>query len=70
MTGPELMAVRRRLGMSRVEFGRWLGYRGSARNVYNDIRRYETGKRPIPFELDERDVDKALADLTGDSFRR
>lgn len=48
MTGDELRTIRKRLGMSRVAFGRALGYRGNANTVNVAIAVYERGDRPLP----------------------
>lgn len=41
MTGPELKALRRSLGLSLFDFGRLMGYQGSVNTVQRDLRRYE-----------------------------
>lgn len=48
MTGPELAAVRKRLGLGTVAFGRALGYRGNDNTVSVQVRAYESDGRPIP----------------------
>ena len=48
MTGPELKAIRNRLGLSVYAFARALGYQGNDNTVGTQIRRYETNARPIP----------------------
>ena len=48
MTGPELKAIRQKLGLSVVEFGRALGYQGQRQTVDVTVRRYELGTRDIP----------------------
>lgn len=48
MTGPELKAIRQRLGLSVISMGRALGYGGNDRTVNVQVRRYEGGQRPIP----------------------
>jgi transcriptional regulator with XRE-family HTH domain len=48
MTGKELQAIRRALGLSARELGYALGYRGNENTVSVSIRLYECGKRPIP----------------------
>jgi hypothetical protein len=70
MTGKELKAARHALGMSVVEFGRWLGYRGSDRNISAQIRRYERGNRPVPFDLTEADLRRAAEMSTASSVDR
>lgn len=59
MTGEELKQFRRDAGMSVVQFGWWLGYRGSNRTISRLMRAYERGTKSIPFEL--TDVDLAAA---------
>jgi transcriptional regulator with XRE-family HTH domain len=49
MTGPELKAIRRELGLSTRELGYALGYRGNLNTVSVMIREYErTNGRTIP----------------------
>lgn len=48
MTGPELAAIRKHLGLGTVAFGRALGYRGNDNTVSVAIRLYESDGRPIP----------------------
>jgi transcriptional regulator with XRE-family HTH domain len=48
MTGPDLRAIRTRLGLSVYDFGRALGYQGNDNTVGVQIRRYETGARDVP----------------------
>lgn len=48
MTGKEFAAVRKRLGLGVVEFGRAIGYQGSHDNVSLSVRRFERGERPVP----------------------
>lgn len=48
MTGHELKAIRRALGLSTREFGAALGYRGNDNTRAVAIRLYESGARPIP----------------------
>jgi DNA-binding transcriptional regulator YiaG len=51
MTGSELRRIRNSLDLSRVEFGRALGYRGE--NVSRMVRRLEDGERKITEEIAE-----------------
>jgi DNA-binding transcriptional regulator YiaG len=51
MTGSELRHIRNSLDLSRVEFGRALGYRGE--NVGRVVRRLEAGDRDITEEIAE-----------------
>jgi hypothetical protein len=51
MTGSELRRIRNSLELSRVAFGRALGYRGE--NVDRMIRRLEAGERKITEEVAE-----------------
>jgi transcriptional regulator with XRE-family HTH domain len=48
MTGTQLAAIRKRLGLSLVEFGRALGYEGNRNTVQVAVSRYEAGAREIP----------------------
>jgi transcriptional regulator with XRE-family HTH domain len=48
MTGPELKAIRKKLGLSTVELGRALGYIGKDNSVSVTVRRYEAEMKPIP----------------------
>lgn len=48
MTGDELRAIRRALGLSLKDFGRALGYTGSPNTISVQVRRYEAGARDIP----------------------
>lgn len=48
MTGDGLKAIRKRLGLSVIEFGRVLGYEGEDNSVKVAVRRYERGDRPVP----------------------
>jgi|GEM_PF-6589579 len=49
MTGQELAAIRKRLGLSLIQFGRALGYQGEDNTVSVTVRRYEAPNgRPIP----------------------
>ena len=51
MTGSELRRIRNSLELSRVAFGRALGYRGE--NVGRMVRRLEDGERKITEEIAE-----------------
>jgi transcriptional regulator with XRE-family HTH domain len=48
MTGPELKAIRKKLGLSTREMARAIGWEGSDDTVQTQIRKYESGSRPIP----------------------
>jgi transcriptional regulator with XRE-family HTH domain len=48
MTGAQLAAIRKRLGLSLVEMGRALGYAGNRNTVQVAVSRYEAGDRDIP----------------------
>jgi transcriptional regulator with XRE-family HTH domain len=48
MTGHELRAIRRQLGLTTRELGAALGYRGNANTRSVAIRLYESGARDIP----------------------
>ena len=49
MTGPELKAIRNRLGLSVVQMGRAIGYEGADKSVAVMIHRLEAPNgRPIP----------------------
>lgn len=48
MTGEEFKAIRRELGLSAKAFGAALGYTGVKNTISVQIRRYESGERPIP----------------------
>jgi transcriptional regulator with XRE-family HTH domain len=51
MSGPELKAIRAKLKLSAVMFGRALGYSGADSTVSVMISKYESGGRPIPVTL-------------------
>jgi hypothetical protein len=59
MTPAEFAAVRRFKGLSLRDFGRALGHIGVPETLSREMRRYETGKRPISKDL--ADKVKALA---------
>lgn len=48
MTGPELAAIRKKLGLSTAQLGRALGYTGEDAVVAGTLRKLESGHRPIP----------------------
>lgn len=48
MDGSEFSAIRARLGLSVIEFGRAFGYQGDDNSVSVTIRRYERDEKPIP----------------------
>jgi len=48
MTGPELAAIRKRLGLGTVAMGRALGYGGNDNTISVAIRKYESAGREIP----------------------
>jgi transcriptional regulator with XRE-family HTH domain len=48
MTGAELKAIRQQLGLTLSGFGRALGYKGNKNTLSVQIRRFESGARPIP----------------------
>ena len=51
MTGEELAAIRKEMGLSQMEFGEMLGYRGNQNTVHLVIKRYESRKNPKPIPL-------------------
>jgi len=51
MTGPEMRAIRKRLGLSTVQLGRAFGYVGVDNSVSVTVRKYESGGKPIPVWL-------------------
>jgi hypothetical protein len=48
MTGPELKVIRKSLGLTRSGFGQKLGCKGNKETLSIQIRRFESGARPIP----------------------
>ncbi|WP_157959915.1 helix-turn-helix domain-containing protein [Devosia submarina] len=48
MTGAEMQAIRKRLGLSTVQLGRAIGYVGADNTVSVTVRRYESDGRDIP----------------------
>jgi hypothetical protein len=51
MTGPELAAIRQRLGYTAEQFGRALGYEGERNTVQVAVSRLESGTRDVPTTL-------------------
>ena len=47
MDGEDMLLCRKQFDMKRIEFGQLLGMTGQNRNIYNTIKRYEEGRRPI-----------------------
>lgn len=48
MTGEDFRAIRQRLGLSLVQWGRALGYAGNRNTLQVAVSRYEDGTRDIP----------------------
>jgi len=48
MIGADLKAIRKRLGLSTIQFARALGYQGEDNTVSVTVRRYESNAREIP----------------------
>jgi transcriptional regulator with XRE-family HTH domain len=48
MTGPELRAIRKHLGLPLVAMGRALGYQGGDKTLNAQLHKYESGERTIP----------------------
>lgn len=48
MTGGEMKAIRKRLGLSTVQLGRAFGYVGLDNSISVTIRKYESGVRVLP----------------------
>lgn len=48
MKASELTKARQIFGLSRKEFGRRIGLHGRSNNIWNEVKRMETGERPIP----------------------
>lgn len=59
MKGDEFKSIRQKLGLSRREFGRALGFRGSSETAYRMIKRLEDGHDPI--NIDTAGMARALA---------
>jgi hypothetical protein len=51
MTPQEFNDARKLFGVGRRGFGCILGYGGDAQNVWITVKRYETGERPIPPQI-------------------
>lgn len=58
MKGEELKAIRQKLGLSRREFGRALGFKGSPQTAYRMIARLENNRDPI--NIDTAGLARAL----------
>ena len=54
MPADEMAAIRRKLDLSLAAFGRALGLNGHDTNLSRQMRRYETGGRPIQQDLADR----------------
>lgn len=48
MSAGEMFAIRDRLGLTRVEFGKQLGYDKNNHVTHQLVRDYETGEKEIP----------------------
>ena len=48
MTPQQLTKARQIFGLSRKEFGRRIGLQGKSNNIWNEVKRMETGERAIP----------------------
>lgn len=48
MTPAQLNKARQIFGLSRKEFGRRIGLQGKSNNIWNEVKRMETGEREIP----------------------
>lgn len=51
MPAAEFRRVRKKLGMSMDEFAIELGYEGTQNGNRTTIKRFETGKRPVPLPV-------------------
>jgi transcriptional regulator with XRE-family HTH domain len=51
MNGLEMKAIRERLGMTREQFARAIGYTGTDRNNVTRVRKYEHGAVQIPLYI-------------------
>lgn len=51
MTGAEFRKIRKHLGLSLDGFAIELGYEGTPNGNRNTIKRFETGKRPVPLPV-------------------
>lgn len=49
MTGSELARIREGLSLTRVQFGNRMGYSGNWNTVNDTVKRYENGRKPIPW---------------------
>ena len=47
MTGPEMRAIRKRLGLSKANLGNLLQFRGNWKTITRTIRRMELGEQQI-----------------------
>ena len=48
MKGPQMRECRKGMKLGQVEFGRLMGYTGTAKTVKDTVYKYEGGKRQIP----------------------
>lgn len=46
--GKEFQKIRESMGMGRREFGRAIGYTGTAETVWKTVKAYESDRKPIP----------------------
>ena len=51
MTGPEMKAIREKMGLERLEFARLVGYTGIDRNVLSSMKKMERGQKQIPLTI-------------------
>jgi len=51
MTGPEMKAIRQKMGLECLEFARLVGYTGSERNVISSMKKMERGQKQIPLTI-------------------
>lgn len=51
MTPAELIAIRKKIGISRVDLAYQLGYSGNQNTMRTMIARFETGRREIPLNV-------------------
>lgn len=51
MTGPEMKAIRQKMGLDRVEMARLIGYTGNDRNDESRISKLESGAKQIPLYI-------------------
>jgi transcriptional regulator with XRE-family HTH domain len=66
MTGAELKAIRQALGLTLSGFGAAIGYKGNKNVLSVQIRRFESGARPIPHWT----VKRIMALVQGNSGER